>query len=80
MYLEILTPESKVFSGEVALISLPGSSGAFEILQNHAPIVSTLEPGRIKVVGQDGKTSLFDIKEGVIECLDNQVHVLVTIE
>jgi F-type H+-transporting ATPase subunit epsilon len=78
--LEILTPENKIFSGEVTLVSLPGSKGAFEILKNHAPLISTLEKGKIKVIDASGITHFFDIKRGVVECLDNKIHVLVNID
>lgn len=80
MYLEILTPESKIFSGEITLVSLPGTLGSFEILNNHAPIISTLVAGNVKVIDTVGQTQLFPIKRGVVECLDNQIHLLVTID
>lgn len=80
MNLEILTPETRVFSGEVSLVSLPGSKGTFEILKNHAPLISTLEKGKIKVIDASGITHFFEIKRGVVECLDNQIHVLVNID
>lgn len=77
MYLEIVTPEKKIFTGDIELISLPGSKGSFEILKNHAPIISTLEQGQIKVIDAQGKESVFDINKGVVECVDNNVIVLV---
>ena len=77
MYLEIVTPEKKIFTGDIELISLPGSKGSFEILKNHAPIISTLEKGQIKVIDSQGKESLFEINRGVVECVDNNVIVLV---
>ena len=78
MHLEILTPELKIFSGEITLISLPGTRGSFEIMNNHAPLISTLEAGSVKVIDTKGQTQLFEIKRGVVECLDNQIHLLVT--
>lgn len=80
MYLEILTPESRIFAGEITLVSLPGTKGAFEIMNNHAPLISTLESGRIKVIDATGQTQFFAIKRGVAECLDNKIHLLVTID
>jgi len=80
VYLEILTPESKIFAGEVTLVSLPGTKGSFEILNNHAPIISTLGAGKVKVIDLNGTTHFFSIKRGVVENLDNQIHLLVTIE
>jgi len=80
VYLEILTPESKIFSGEITLVSLPGTLGSFEILNNHAPLISTLGAGSVKVIDTVGQTQLFPIKRGVVECLDNQIHLLVAID
>ena len=79
MKLEILTPESSLFSGEVTLVNLPGTGGSFEILQNHAPIISTLEAGTVRVVDAAGGKHQFQIRNGVVECIDNQVHLLVTL-
>ncbi len=79
MYLEILTPESRVFAGEITLVSLPGIKGSFEILKNHAPLISTLGAGNVKVIDSAGQEQLYPIKRGVAECLDNQIHLLVTI-
>lgn len=77
MYLEIITPDKKIFEGEVKLIQLPGSKGAFEILKNHAPIVSTLDKGTIKIQDKNGKEKLFEVDGGVIENKVNKIIVLV---
>ena len=77
MFLEIITPDKKVFEGEATLVQLPGSKGGFEILNNHAPIISTLEKGTIKVVQDGGKEHLFEIDGGVIENKANKIIVLV---
>ncbi len=75
MYLEIVTPEQKVFEGEVKGVQVPGNKGSFEVLENHAAIVSTLDKGIVKV--DDGKTDLrFLIDSGVIEVQHNKVVVL----
>lgn len=76
MFLEIITPDKKVFAGEVKLLQLPGSKGAFEILKNHAPIISTLDHGKIKYVDMNDQTSYFDVKGGVVENKDNKIIVL----
>jgi F-type H+-transporting ATPase subunit epsilon len=76
MLLEIIAPDKNLYSGEVDLIQVPGSKGSFEILKNHAPIISTLEPGQIKIVDQKGTTSYFDIAGGVIEAKNNKIIVL----
>ena len=80
MYLEILTPELKIYSGDITLVSLPGTKGSFEIMNNHAPLISTLASGNIKVIDTAGQVLHFTIKRGVAECLDNQIHLLVTID
>ncbi len=77
MYLEIITPEKKLFSGETELVQLPGTIGSFEILLNHAPIISTLTEGKIKVKEAGGSFAYFDIKGGVVEALNNNIIVLV---
>ncbi|WP_167604689.1 ATP synthase F1 subunit epsilon [Maribellus sediminis] len=77
MYLEIITPDKKVFEGEVKLIQLPGSKGAFEMLKNHAPIISTLGKGVIKIEDMDSKEQLFEIDGGVVENKANKIIVLV---
>ncbi len=76
MFLEIITPDKKVFAGEVKLIQLPGSKGAFEILNNHAPIISTLEKGKIRYVDMDDHSSSVDVSGGVVETKDNKIIVL----
>lgn len=90
MNLEILTPEKKLFSGEVYGVQMPGISGSFEVLEKHAPLVSALKAGRVKVLkdkpaGSGGSTgsggqnhfSFFDIQGGFVEVLNNRVTVLV---
>lgn len=78
MHLEILTPEKKLFEGEVAGVKLPGALGSFEILNNHAPIISALGKGEIRVKGAQGsQTQTFKINSGFVECLNNEVTVLV---
>ncbi len=77
MYLEIVTPDKKVFEGEVKLVQLPGSKGGFEILTNHAPIISTLDKGTIKVQDMNNQEHLFEVTGGVIENKSNKIIVLV---
>lgn len=77
MYLEIITPDKKVFEGEVNLVQLPGSKGSFTILKNHAPIISTLGKGTIKVEDVSGKEYEFNVGGGVIENVANKIIVLV---
>jgi F-type H+-transporting ATPase subunit epsilon len=76
MLLEIITPDKRIYSGKVKLVKLPGTKGAFEILNNHAPIISSLEKGTIKVIEEDGKELLFEVDGGVAENKDNKIIVL----
>ncbi|MFS4468807.1 F0F1 ATP synthase subunit epsilon [Maribacter sp. 2210JD10-5] len=89
MYLEIVSPEATLFSGDVTSVTVPGINGEFQLLSNHAPIVSLLQQGKVKIEGniaideahenkfakEDGKTIL-SIGSGTIEMKDNKVIVL----
>jgi len=77
MFLEIITPDKNIFEGEVKLVQVPGSKGTFEILKNHAPIISTLEKGKIKVIDIRDKEQFFEIAGGVIENKANKIILLV---
>jgi len=77
MKLEIITPETTIFSGDVQLVQLPGLDGLFEILHNHAPMIAALGKGRVKVVTSAEKTTeFFEIKGGVLEVKKNKIIVL----
>jgi len=76
MLLEIIAPDHQLYSGEVDLVQVPGSSGSFEILRNHAPIISTLDPGRIKIVEKNGAVLFFEVDGGVIESKNNKIIIL----
>lgn len=76
MLLEIITPDKRIYSGKIKLVKLPGSKGAFEILENHAPIISSLEKGTIKIIEEDGKELFFEVDGGVAENKDNKIIVL----
>jgi F-type H+-transporting ATPase subunit epsilon len=85
MNLEILTPEKKLYSGEVYGVQMPGISGSFEVLEKHAPLISALKPGRLKILkdksalssGGQNHLANFDIQAGFVEVLNNKVTVLV---
>jgi F-type H+-transporting ATPase subunit epsilon len=78
MNLEILTPEKKLFSDEVFGVQLPGVTGLFEVLDKHAPLVSALKDGRIKVLkDKNNHVAFFDVQNGVVEVVSNHVTVLV---
>ena len=76
MQLEILSPEKKVYSGPADSVIFPGSDGVFQVLNNHAPLIASLQEGTIKVRNQK-QDSLFTIKSGFVEVLKNKVTVLV---
>lgn len=76
MELEILTPEHKVFTGEVQGIQLPGVEGSFEILEHHAPIVAALGKGKMKIIKQKASNETYEIKGGFVETIHNRTVVL----
>jgi len=79
MELEILTPEKKLFSGTVYGVQLPGISGSFEVLEKHAPMVSALGAGNMKVLNDKSgnNNTIYQISSGFMEVLNNRVIVLV---
>tara|TARA_B100001063_G_scaffold242994_1_gene272738 strand:- start:1087 stop:1362 length:276 start_codon:yes stop_codon:yes gene_type:complete len=90
MYLEIISPEKTLFKGEVESILFPGTYGDFQVLNNHAPIVSTLTKGKVKIIGkislEEGvkdkfeytdRETILEIESGTVEMNNNQVTLLV---
>ncbi|WDF69055.1 ATP synthase F1 subunit epsilon [Sphingobacterium oryzagri] len=75
MKLTIITPDKLAYEGDVTAVTVPGSAGSFQILKDHAPIVSTLEDGKVIIQGGDAQT-VFVIKGGVVEAKDNDITVL----
>jgi F-type H+-transporting ATPase subunit epsilon len=79
MNLEILTPERKLYSGDVYGVQLPGTDGMFEVLEKHAPLVAALKSGNLKIlknkIGESG--SNYSIQSGFVEVLNNKITVLV---
>jgi F-type H+-transporting ATPase subunit epsilon len=76
MKLQIITPDKEVFTGDVTLVQVPGSKGSFQVLVNHAPIISTLDAGVVKIIDSTGKTSHLSIRGGVIEVKNNNIIIL----
>ncbi|AFD07816.1 ATP synthase F1 subunit epsilon [Solitalea canadensis] len=76
MILDILTPDKTVFSGEILSVTVPGKGGSFQIWENHAAIISTLENGLVEIRLKDKTQELFNIKGGVVEVLKNKVVLL----
>ena len=90
MYLEIISPEKTLFKGDVESILFPGTYGDFQVLNNHAPIVSTLTRGKVKIIGKisveqgakdkfefTDRETILDIESGTVEMNNNQVTLLV---
>ena len=90
MYLEIITPEQTLFKGDVESILFPGSHGDFQVLNDHAPIVSNLTKGKVKIIGKmaiqedvknrfkfNEKQTILEIDSGTVEMNNNQVTLLV---
>jgi F-type H+-transporting ATPase subunit epsilon len=90
MILEIVSPEATLFTGEVAAVSVPGTDGSFQMLNNHAPIVAALKEGAVAIKGQvtvadqyealfrkEGDTTLLDITSGTVEMNANKVILLI---
>ncbi len=76
MQLEIVTPDKKVFQGEVSEASFPGASGSFQVLNNHAPIVSALAKGTVSFTAKEGGKQSLIVEGGVVEVKDNVIVVL----
>ncbi|MEK0423663.1 MAG: hypothetical protein RLZ95_1573 [Bacteroidota bacterium] len=77
MLLEILTPEKKLFSGDVQGVQLPGIDGLFEVLDKHAPLVSALGVGNVKVLQKGNASETYAIQGGFVEVINNKATVLV---
>ncbi len=76
MRIEIVTPDKKIFDGEVKSVRVPGRKGSFQVLKDHAPIVSTLEAGPVIMVDMEGKEITYNIDGGVIEVKANKLILL----
>lgn len=78
MNVEILTPEKKLYSGEAYGVQMPGLTGSFEVLDKHAPMVSALRAGKVKVLqDKSNAAAFFEVEGGFVEVLNNKVTVLV---
>ena len=75
MHLEILTPETKVFEGEVTIATFPGIDGSFQVMDNHAPLISLLKDGDVEYKANNTAQSI-KITGGVVEVLNNKVILL----
>lgn len=75
MHLEIVTPEKKIFEGEVSIATFPGADGSFQVLNDHAPLISLLKEGVVVYKSKEGKGEI-KITGGVVEVLKNKVILL----
>ncbi len=76
MKLEIITPEKKIYDGDIKSVRVPGRNGSFQVLKDHAPIISTLEAGPVYIVDENGKETGYEINGGVIEVRTNKIILL----
>jgi F-type H+-transporting ATPase subunit epsilon len=76
MKIEIITPDKKIFEGEIKSVRVPGKKGSFQVLKDHAPIISTLENGTVRIVDQENNEITYDIGGGVIEVKANKIILL----
>ncbi|MBQ9417152.1 MAG: F0F1 ATP synthase subunit epsilon [Bacteroidales bacterium] len=77
MKIKITKPDATLFEGDVKLVQLPGTGGKFEMLENHAPIISSLAAGDVRIVLPDGAEQKFAIRGGVVKGQKNELLLLV---
>lgn len=78
MNLIVLSPEKEIFSGDVKSVQVPGADGSFQMLDGHAAIVASLQKGTVNVVKSNGEKLSFEVTGGFVECLNNEVSLLVS--
>lgn len=76
MNIDIITPDKTVLSGEITSVKLPGSNGSFQVLKDHANLISSLGNGQVTVLTVSGETKTVKISGGVVEVLENKITVL----
>lgn len=76
MRIDIITPDKRIYEGEIRSVRVPGKKGSFQVLKDHAPIISTLDAGPVFVVDEDGNETIFEISGGVIEVRANRIILL----
>lgn len=77
MFVEVLTPDKTLYSGEAAVITLPGVAGSFQLLNMHAPMIANLKVGTIEITGLDNQKETYSVNNGLVEVLNNRVVVLI---
>lgn len=76
MRIEIITPDKKIYEGDIKSVRVPGKKGSFQVLNDHAPIVSTLDSGPVIIADPEGKETRYEINGGVIEVKANKIILL----
>ncbi len=76
MDIQIITPDKTLFTGHTKLVQFPGLDGSFEVMNNHAPMISALRKGKIRLKHDNDQEALFEIKGGIVEILNNKMLVL----
>lgn len=79
LHLKIIHPEGKLFEGEVSMAQFPGSMGSFQVLPNHAPLISTIEAGNIRIQTPQNEEKIFTVSGGVVEVFKNNIIALVSL-
>jgi F-type H+-transporting ATPase subunit epsilon len=74
--IEIITPDKKIFERDIKSVRVPGKKGSFQVLKDHAPIISTLEKGPVIIIEETGTEKRFEIEGGVIEVKSNKIILL----
>ncbi|MCU4163251.1 ATP synthase F1 subunit epsilon [Carboxylicivirga caseinilyticus] len=77
LHCEIVTPLQVIYDEPVGMVQVPGEKGSFTVLKGHAPVVSVLSEGTIRVIGKSGHEKLFKCKSGVVECKNNKMVILI---
>jgi len=77
MNISVLTPDKEIFEGEITSVKVPGVGGQFEVLENHAAVVSALGSGEVRLSKAGGEKMTFTIEKGFIEVLNNKISLLV---
>lgn len=77
LHVEIYTPEKTVFKGEAAAVQMPGINGLFEVLKGHAPLISALSDGKVRIKDANENENKYTIKGGFVEVLNDHISILV---
>lgn len=77
LHVSIVTPAKIAFEGTVLAVTVPGSKSPFQVLYNHAPIISSLDIGTLKLVFPNNDVAFYAMKEGFVEVLKNNVNIVV---